>query len=215
MYISLLFKRYKPSANISRWWKHPSATGVSSVTGSRWSKPRWPSSVRQIAFLSVLRVSMQPCVRTMLSYWKIQLLDQSICRLLDHSVFSSLCQLTFFPCFLSYYFLYPSWGVIHFLHPQENQGSWPSGVPSTSAARSDDLKWRPFRKNLFPLAEKNVNQHPKISDDFFKSFTRKMNILRYKLCRPPLGQCRLKFSALLSVFTENFTFFHVNLTFFT
>jgi len=42
-----------------------------------------------------------------------------------------------------------------------------SGIPSKSAARSDDLKCRPFRKKFFGQAQKDVKPLAKISDDFF------------------------------------------------
>ena len=65
------------------------------------------------------------------------------------------------------------------------------GVPSTGAARGDDLNCRPFRKKYkkFYTTETNLNQHTKISNDLF--CTPKIKILRIpKLPPPPIDLCR-------------------------
>src|SRR6218665_1585251 len=50
----------------------------------------------------------------------------------------------------------------------------------------------PFQETFFSPAEKNVNQHAKISDDLFIVIQLKNGNLRYELCRPlcrPLLAC--------------------------
>ena len=57
-----------------------------------------------------------------------------------------------------------------------------SGVPSTRAARGDDLKCRPVRKRFFGPAQK-VNQLAKISDDLLLVIHHKNeNFTVYELC---------------------------------
>src|SRR6218665_2912669 len=91
-----------------------------------------------------------------------------------------------------------------------------SGVPSTSAARGDDLKCRPFRGKHFSTP-KNVNQHRKTSDDLFQSFTPKMKILRLLNYAPSAAPFRpvptLTFSFFVRIY-QNCHLFNVNLTIF-
>src|SRR6218665_1439086 len=91
-----------------------------------------------------------------------------------------------------------------------------SGVPSTSAARGDDLKCRPFRGKHFSTP-KNVNQHRKTSDDLFQSFTPKMKILRLLNYAPSAAPFRpvppLPFSFFVRIY-QKCHLFNVNLTIF-
>jgi len=76
-----------------------------------------------------------------------------------------------------------------------------SGVPSTSATRDDDLKCRPFRKKSFISVGKNVNQHAKISDNFFLViYPQNKKFSFTELCHP---LCRL----LLTCTAPNFQLF--------
>ena len=92
-----------------------------------------------------------------------------------------------------------------------------SGVPSTSAARGNDLKCRPFRKKNFS-AGKNVNPQAKISDDFFLVIHPKNENFCYRLCRPLCRPLVWPVPPLIFIsfvrFYRKFYLFNVNLTIF-